>query len=145
MEKYTCSVNDDNGLSVGMGKPLKGRATLESIFLILDKKSCLKLVGNYRTRTDFLSPSYFIRPIKVDIRGAPVTYFNDRGGGWVIFLGLKFWPKGDFLGLWKTPRFFWVVKKKQRDLFGLRKKDKGIFLGMPKKVVVFLGRQILKL
>ena len=27
-----------------------------------------------------------------------------------IFLGLTFWPKGIFLGLWKAPGFFWVAK-----------------------------------
>ena len=40
--------------------------------------------------------------------GAPLTYFND-GGVRRIFLGLTFWPKGIFLGLWKTPGFFWVL------------------------------------
>ena len=38
--------------------------------------------------------------------------------GW----GLKFWLKVFFLGLWKTPGFFWVAKK-QRDFLGLWKKD----------------------
>ena len=41
--------------------------------------------------------------------GAPLTYFND-GGVRRIFLGLTFWPKGIFLGLWETPGFFWVAK-----------------------------------
>ena len=41
--------------------------------------------------------------------GAPLTYFTD-GGVRRIFLGLTFWPKGIFLGLWKTPGFFWVAK-----------------------------------
>ena len=48
--------------------------------------------------------------------GAPLTYFNDGGGGLGvrrIFLGLTFWPKGSFLGLWKTPGFFWVAKTTQ--------------------------------
>ena len=31
--------------------------------------------------------------------GAPLTYFNDGGGGLSDFLGLKFWPKVIFLGL----------------------------------------------
>ena len=32
--------------------------------------------------------------------GAPLTYFNDGGGGVrVIFLGLRFWPKVIFWGL----------------------------------------------
>ena len=35
------------------------------------------------------------------------------GGVWRIFLGLTFWPKGIFLGLWKTPIFFWVTKTTQ--------------------------------
>ena len=39
----------------------------------------------------------------------PLTYFND-GGVRRILLGLTFWPKGIFLGLWKTPGFFWVAK-----------------------------------
>ena len=49
-----------------------------------------------------------------DLRpGAPLTYFNDgggRGGVRRIFLGLTFWPKRIFMGLWKTPGFFWVAK-----------------------------------
>ena len=44
--------------------------------------------------------------------GAPLTYFND-GGVRRIFWGLRFWPKGIFLGLWKTPGFFWVAKTTQ--------------------------------
>ena len=47
--------------------------------------------------------------------GAPLTYFND-GGVWRIFLGLTFWPKGIFLGLWKTPGFF-GSQKQHRDIF----------------------------
>ena len=46
---------------------------------------------------------------KFENPGAPLTYFNDRGVR-RIFLGLTFWPKGIFLGLWKTPGFFWVAK-----------------------------------
>ena len=72
------------------------------------------------------------------------------GGGWVIFLGLKFWPKGDFLGLWKTAEIFlgrekktegsfWVAKKGQRDIFGYAKKSSG-FLGQTNsEVVIFWG------
>ena len=42
----------------------------------------------------------------------------------MIFLGLKFWPESDFFVLRKTPGFFLGSrKKKQRDFFGLRKKD----------------------
>ena len=35
------------------------------------------------------------------------------GGVRRIFFGLTFWPKGIFLGLWKTPGFFWVAKTTQ--------------------------------
>ena len=59
----------------------------------------------------------------------------------MIFLGLKFWPKvivlglRDFFGSRKeTQGFFWVSKKELRDFFGYAK-----------KVVISLGRQILKL
>ena len=45
---------------------------------------------------------------------APLTYFND-GGVRRIFLGLTFWPKGIFLGLWKTPDFF--GSRKQHRVF----------------------------
>ena len=56
----------------------------------------------------------------------------------MIFLGLKFWPKVIFWGHEKKNRgIFWgVVKQGLRDLGGG---------GIPKKVVIFLGRQILKL
>ena len=37
-------------------------------------------------------------------------------------------------------------EKKQRDFLGLQKKElEGIFWGYAKKVVIFMGRQILKL
>ena len=53
----------------------------------------------------------------------------------MIFLGLKFWPKVIFLGREKkTEGYFWVAEKGLRD-----------FYGYAKKVVIFLGRQILKL
>ena len=40
--------------------------------------------------------------------------------------------------------FCWVTKKTE-GFFGLQKKDRGIFLGILEKAVIFLGRQILKL
>ena len=52
----------------------------------------------------------------------------------MIILGLKFWPKVTFLGLRKMWGFFWVAKKGLRDFFGYEK-----------KVLIFLGRQILEL
>ena len=56
-----------------------------------------------------------MREFCVTVPGAPLTYFND-GGVRRIFLGLTFWPKGIFLGLWKTPGFFWVAKTTQKFL-----------------------------
>ena len=50
--------------------------------------------------------------------GAPLTYFNDGVGG-----GGSMKDTGIFLG----------HEKNSRDLFGLQKKDKGIFGGMLKK------------
>ena len=77
--------------------------------------------------------------------GAPLTYFND-GKGWggggrfrVIFLGRKFWPKVIFLGLWKTPRFFWVAKKGPRDCFGYAKRSSDFFRYTNSEVVIFGG------
>ena len=74
----------------------------------------------------------------------PYSHITMMGGGGVrvFFLGLKILAKGDFFGSMKghrdffgsrrkTEGFFWVVKKGLRDLL--------------KKVVIFLGRQILKL
>ena len=41
----------------------------------------------------------------------PHSHILMTGGGVRrIFLGLTFWPKGIFWGLWKTPGFFWVAK-----------------------------------
>ena len=61
-----------------------------------------------------LRPTFVVicGPVLVTTPGAPLTYFND-GGVRRIFLGLTFWPKGIFLGLWKTPGFFWVAKTTQ--------------------------------
>ena len=67
--------------------------------------------------------------------------------GGVIFLGLKFWPKVIFFGSMKDAGiFFGRKKKKQRDFLGVAKKGlaKGFF-GYVNKLVIFLGRQILKL
>ena len=67
--------------------------------------------------------------------------------GGVIFLGLKFWPKVIFFGSMKDAGIFFGRKKKTRGIFwGLQKKGlaKGFF-GYVNKVVIFLGRQILKL
>ena len=52
----------------------------------------------------------------------------------MFFLGLKFWPKVILLGLYSR---HW-------DIFGLQQKQRD-FLGYAKKVVIFLGRHILKL
>ena len=70
--------------------------------------------------------------------GAPLTYFND-GGVRVIFLGLKFWPKVIFWGLWKTPGFFGVAKKTEVVFLGCKKKIKGFFLQLQKKISDFFG------
>ena len=75
--------------------------------------------------------------------GAPLTYFND-GRLRVIFLGLKFWPKVVFWGLLKTPGFFGSQRKNRGIFLGCEKRTKGFF-GYAKKVVMFLGRRILKL
>ena len=65
----------------------------------------------------------------------------------MIFLGLKFWPKVIFWGVYKRHQDFFGLRKKtsSSDFLGLQKKDKGIFLGMLKRVVIFLGREIPKL
>ena len=64
--------------------------------------------------------------------GAPLTYFNNRGGGGggvrVIVLGLKFWPKV----------IFWVYERRQ-DIFGSRKKTEEFFLGCKKSKGIFFG------
>ena len=76
--------------------------------------------------------------------GAPLTYFNDRGGR-MILLSLKFWPKVIFW-VYERRRDFFGSRKKQRDFLGLRKKGLTDFLGYAKNVLIFIGRQkILKL
>ena len=71
------------------------------------------------------------------------------GGGSSDFLGSEILAQSDFLGSMKDAGIFLgrrkKKKKKKRDFSGLRKKDQGIFLGMLKKVVIFWGKQILKL
>ena len=50
----------------------------------------------------------------------------------------EIWPKVIFLGLWKMPGFFWVVKKTE-GLFWVAKKGLRDFLGYAKKSSVFFG------
>ena len=57
--------------------------------------------------------------------GAPLTYFNDGGRGPRDFFGSEILTQSDFFGSMKDARIFLSckIKKKQRDFFGLRKKD----------------------
>ena len=62
-----------------------------------------------------------------------------------MLLSLKFWPKVMFW-VYERRRDFLGSRKKQRDFWGLRKKGLRDFLGYAKKnVLIFIGRQILKL
>ena len=83
-----------------------------------------------------------------------MTYFNDGEGGGLIdwsrsklFFGADILAKKDFLGSMKDARIcFGSWKNKTEVIFlGCEKTIKGFFWGMLKKVVIFLGRQILKL
>ena len=52
--------------------------------------------------------------------GAPLPYFNDGGGEEISnFFWSEILAKSDFLGLWKTPGFFGVSKKKEWDFLGV--------------------------
>ena len=74
-------------------------------------------------------------PVFILILVAPLTYFNEWGGGggvWVIFWGLKFWAKVVFLGL-KDAEI--GVTKKKRDFLGCERD----FFGYAEKSSDFLG------
>ena len=56
--------------------------------------------------------------------GAPLTYFNDRGGGGPSdFFGSEILTKSDFFGSMKDAWIFLGREIKQRNFFGLQKKD----------------------
>ena len=59
---------------------------------------------------------------------APLTYFNDGGGGVrVTFLGLKFMAQSDFFGSMKDAEIF-LGRKKNRGIFGgFEKRTKRFF------------------
>ena len=91
------------------------------------------------------SLNFYLRGLGVDVLpGAPLTYLMMGGGSPSDFLGSEILAKSDFfgcmkdagifLGSGKNQRFFWVAKKGLKDI-----------LGMLKNVVIFSGRQILKL
>ena len=61
----------------------------------------------------------------------------------MIFLGLQFWPKVIFWIYERCQIFFWVAKKPEGSFWVLAKKGLRDFFGYAKKVVIFLGRQIL--
>ena len=68
-----------------------------------------------------------ISGIRTFCPGAPLTYFND-GGVRVIFLGLKFWPKVIFFGVYERLRGFGGVAKKNGGIFlGCEKRTEGFF------------------
>ena len=52
--------------------------------------------------------------------GAPLTYFNDGGGGVrVISFGSEILAKSDFFGSLKDAMIFFGQEEKHRDFFGL--------------------------
>ena len=76
--------------------------------------------------------------------GDPLTNFND-GGGQSDFFGSEILARSDLFGSMKDAGIFLGCKKKRGIFLGCKKRTKGFFGGMLKKVVIFLGRQILKL
>ena len=58
--------------------------------------------------------------------GPPLTYFNEGGRGWgrglSDFFGSVIWPKV-FFWVYERCQDFLGSRKKQKDFFGLRKKD----------------------
>ena len=72
--------------------------------------------------------------------GAPLTYFNDRGGGGgglSDFFGSEILAKSDFLGFMKDAGIF-LGRKKNQEFFGVAKKT-GIFLVAKKRLRDFFG------
>ena len=76
--------------------------------------------------------------------GAPLTYFNDGRGPSDLF-GSEILAKGDSFGSMKDAGIFLGRKKKTEGSFWVARKELRDFFGYAKKVVSFLGRQILKL
>ena len=77
--------------------------------------------------------------------GAPLTYFNDgEGGGPSDIFGSVILAKSDFFGSMKYAKIFFGHEKKA-GYFWFAKEGLRDFWGYAKKVVIFLGRQILKL
>ena len=70
--------------------------------------------------------------------GGPLTYFNDGGGSEIL-------AKGDFFGSMKDAGIFLGHEKNTGIFLGCKKELRDFFFGMLKEVVIFLGRQILKL
>ena len=77
--------------------------------------------------------------------GALLTYYNDGGGGGggrpSVFFGSEILAKSDIFGSMKDTWIFLGCEEKQRDFFWVVKKG---LRDLVKKVVIFLGRQILK-
>ena len=62
--------------------------------------------------------------LKHCVPGAPLTHFNDGGGGGPSdFFGSEILAQSDLFGSMKDAGIFLGREKKQRDFFGLRKKD----------------------
>ena len=66
---------------------------------------------------------------KVLARGAPLTYFNDGGGGGPSdFFGSEILAKSDFFGSMKDAGIFLGHEKRNRRIFlGCKKRTKGFF------------------
>ena len=67
------------------------------------------------------------------------------GGGRGDFFGSVILVKSDFFGYMKYGGIFLGYEKKAGFIFGVAKNGLRDFLGYTKKVVIFLGSQILKL
>ena len=82
------------------------------------------LYGNASLRSS-IEFRYFLR---TRTPGAPLTYFNEGGGGGPSdFFGSEILAKSDFFGSMKDAGTFLVRKKEQRDFLGCKKRTKGFF------------------
>ena len=79
--------------------------------------------------------------------GAQLTHFNDRRGGGGLSDCFEVWNFGQkwFFWVYKRCRDFFGSQKNKWIFWGVVKKGLRDFLGYAKKVVIFLGRQSLKL
>ena len=125
------------------------------LFNSWNSKKIIKIMNVHCCKLNCFSGVMFKMPSNIVVKFAkiymsegPHSHILMTGGGGGVQVNFWVWNYGQKWFFWVYARcweFFGLQKKTRRIFWGCKTRTKGFLGGMLKKVVIFLGRQILKL